>query len=122
MTAKTLVPYLVSASLLGLATGALAAATPNTAVRAAPQAAAADLTKSQLGLYLTAKEAYQLLQNDPQAILVDVRDPVEIKFTGFAAGTHIHVPYQLIDITGWSDSAQTWPMSLNPNFDQELLA
>ncbi len=125
MTAKTLVPYLVSASLLGLAslaTGALAAATPTTAVSAAPQAAAADLTKSQLGLYLTAKEAYQLLQNDPQAILVDVRDPVEIKFTGFAAGTHIHVPYQLTDITGWSDSAQTWPMTVNPNFDQELLA
>lgn len=125
MTAKKLVPYLVSASLVGLAslaTGVLAAATPATAVSAAPQAAAADLTKSQLGLYLTAKEAYQLLQNDPQAILVDVRDPVEIKFTGFAAGTHIHVPYQLTDIHGWSDSAETWPMTVNPNFDQELLA
>ncbi|MDP5206851.1 rhodanese-like domain-containing protein [Alishewanella sp. SMS8] len=80
-----------------------------------------DLTKSQLGLYLTAKEAYQLLENDPKAILVDVRDPVEIKFTGFAQATKVHVPFQLTDASLWNEQAQSWAMRPNPHFDQELL-
>lgn len=81
-----------------------------------------DLTQSNLGLYLTASEAYQLLQQDTKAILVDVRDPVEIKFTGFATGTHIHVPYLLTDTKTFNPQQQSWPMQQNPDFDQQLLA
>ncbi len=48
--------------------------------------------QTTLGLYVTAQEAWELLNKDPNALLVDVRDPIEIKFTGFASGTDIHVP------------------------------
>lgn len=85
-------------------------------------AGAQDLTQSRLGLYVSATEAYQMLQHDPKAILVDVRDPVEVKFTGFASPTHIHVPWLLTDTTSWSGSANSWPMQPNPDFDQQLLA
>ncbi|WP_413166249.1 rhodanese-like domain-containing protein [Aeromonas salmonicida] len=81
-----------------------------------------DLTKSVLGLYVSATGAFAMLQKDPKAILVDVRDPVEIKFTGFAEPTKIHVPYELTDTSNWSDKAQSWPMRLNPNFTTEVLA
>lgn len=83
---------------------------------------AQDLTKSKLGLYVNAVEAYQMLQQQPDAILVDVRDPVEIKFTGFATPTKIHVPWQLTDTSNWSEQSQSWPMRQNPDFDQQLLS
>lgn len=83
---------------------------------------AQDLTKSKLGLYVNAVEAYQMLQQQPDAILVDVRDPVEIKFTGFATPTKIHVPWQLTDTRNWSEQSQSWPMRPNPDFDQQLLS
>ena len=82
---------------------------------------AEDLTKSRLGLYMTATEAYQMLQQNPAAILVDVRDPVEIKFTGFATPTHIHVPWLLADTSQIQPEQQSWPMRPNPDFDQQLL-
>lgn len=85
-------------------------------------AVAQDLTKSRLGLYVTAVEAYQMLQQQPDAILVDVRDPVEVKFTGFATPTKIHVPWQFTDTGSWSEQAQSWPMQHNLHFDQQILS
>ena len=81
-----------------------------------------DLTQSVLGLYVSATEAYAMLQKDPKAILIDVRDPVEIKFTGFAEPTKIHVPYELTDTSGWNDKAQSWPMRPNLHFTEEVVA
>ncbi|KKO44980.1 sulfurtransferase [Arsukibacterium ikkense] len=85
-------------------------------------AVAQDLTKSKLGLYVTAVEAYQMLQQQPAAILVDVRDPVEVKFTGFATPTKIHVPWQLTDTSSWHAQQQSWPMQQNPDFDAQILS
>lgn len=48
--------------------------------------------ETTLGLYVTATEAYELMQENDRAVLIDVRDPIEIKFTGFAEPTDIHVP------------------------------
>lgn len=83
---------------------------------------AQDLTKSRLGLYVTAVQAHEMLQQQPNAILVDVRDPVEIKFTGFATPTKIHVPWLLTDISSWNEQQQSWPMRPNPDFDQQILS
>ena len=57
--------------------------------------------QTELDLYVTATEAWQMLQENNETILIDVRDPVEIKFTGFATPTHIHVPWMLADLSGW---------------------
>lgn len=76
--------------------------------------------QTSLDLYVTALEAWQMLQQDPSAILVDVRDPVEIKFTGFATPTRIHVPWMLADTTAWSGKKSSWGMAKNPAFEQQL--
>ncbi|MCV6590982.1 MAG: rhodanese-like domain-containing protein [Marinobacterium sp.] len=82
-----------------------------------PKKATAQTT---LGLYTTAREAWQMLQGDRNAILVDVRDPIEIKFTGFATETDIHVPWMLSAPEKWVEKRQSWGMKKNPDFAQQL--
>lgn len=78
--------------------------------------------ETQLGLYLNAVEAYELLQSDSNAVLIDVRDPVEVKFTGFAELTDIHVPWSLADRDNFDTEAQTWPMVRNDGFEEQVAA
>lgn len=81
-----------------------------------------ETAKTTLGLYVTAKEAWQMMQDDSQALLVDVRDPVEAKFTGFSTETDIHVPWMIADYGTWSTKHSSWGMTPNPDFDQQLMA
>ncbi|WP_243633813.1 rhodanese-like domain-containing protein [Motiliproteus coralliicola] len=76
--------------------------------------------QTKLDLYLTATEAWQMMQEQQDAILVDVRDPVEIKFTGFATPTQIHVPWMVADSNGWSAKRSSWAMVKNPDFEAQL--
>lgn len=76
--------------------------------------------ETQLGLYVTATEAYDLIQQHDEALLIDVRDPIEIKFTGFAEPTDIHVPWVLADRTQFDADAQTWPISRNSGFEEQI--
>lgn len=77
--------------------------------------------QTQLNLYVDAREAWQLLQKHQDALLVDVRDPIEIKFTGMATETDIHVPWMLADVGAWDEQQQSWAMRKNPHFMTELL-
>lgn len=78
--------------------------------------------ETNLGLYVTAKEACELLQHDESALLIDVRDPIEIKFTGFAEPTDIHVPWVLADRSQFDSEGQTWPMTRNSDFAAQVAA
>lgn len=78
--------------------------------------------ETQLGLYVDAQEAYELMQNNDSAVLIDVRDPVEIKFTGFATPTDIHVPWLLADRERFNAEAQSWPMDKNTDFADQVHA
>lgn len=78
--------------------------------------------ETQLGLYVTAAEAHELMQTDERAVLVDVRDPIEIKFTGFAEPTDIHVPWVLADRENYDAETKTWPMVRNPDFEAQVRA
>lgn len=57
---------------------------------------------------VTPKEAWQILQDDPRAVLVDVRSDMEFLFVGHPAGA-IHIPW--IDYPDWK---------LNENFVTEV--
>ncbi|HHJ13083.1 MAG TPA: rhodanese-like domain-containing protein [Gammaproteobacteria bacterium] len=57
---------------------------------------------------LSPKEAYQLLRDEPRAVLVDVRSDMEYLFVGHPVGA-IHIPW--IDYPDWN---------LNPNFVTEI--
>ncbi|MFD2190616.1 rhodanese-like domain-containing protein [Pistricoccus aurantiacus] len=84
------------------------------------QEEAAAYRETQLGLYVTAKEAYELMQDNERAVLVDVRDPVEIKFTGFAEPTDIHVPWVLADRSSFDEESRSWPMVKNEAFEKQI--
>ena len=59
-------------------------------------------------LSLNAKQAGNLLQDDPRAILIDIRSTMEYLFVGHPAGS-VHIPW--IDEPNWT---------VNPNFVTEI--
>ncbi|HAA46048.1 MAG: rhodanese-like protein [Halomonas sp. 54_146] len=78
--------------------------------------------ETSLGLYVSAIEANELLQQNDRAVLIDVRDPIEVKFTGFAEPTDIHVPWVLADRDNFDEDAKTWPMVKNTDFEAQVKA
>ena len=71
------------------------------------------------GLYLSAKETYDLKTgpNGQNILLVDVRDPVEIMFTGFTDVVDINIPFLLVNRFEWNDKRSIFTMTQNPNFE-----
>lgn len=57
---------------------------------------------------LTPKQAWQLIQDDPRAMLVDVRSNMEFLFVGHPKGA-VHIPW--IDEPDWE---------VNPNFVRQV--
>lgn len=73
------------------------------------------------GLYIDSKEANNLkLQLGDKMLLVDVRDPVEIMFTGFAPAVDVVVPFMSADRTKWNDKKSAFAMEKNPNFEAQI--
>lgn len=97
--------------LLGLAAPAFAAEEP-----------AKESARTASGLYVTSKEAYDMMVADPSVILVDVRDPVEMFFMGWTEMTHIHVPYKTADATQFSANGEKLMMQPNPDFADQVEA
>ena len=57
---------------------------------------------------LSAQQAWQLLQDDPRAVLVDIRSSMEFLFVGHPKGS-VHVPW--IDEPDWTE---------NPHFVSDI--
>ncbi len=73
--------------------------------------------QTEWGLYLTAKEAYEMKQAEGDKLLfVDVREPVEIMFTGFTDVVDVNVPYMLVDPGAWNPEKPVLQMRENPDF------
>ncbi len=77
---------------------------------------------SHAGEYaLSAAEAHAWIQDDSRTVLfVDVRDPIEIMFTGWAEGVDINIPFLLVDREAWNADAGSFPMPRNPDFIAEV--
>lgn len=72
-------------------------------------------------LYVDAREAYEmkkLLGN--KVLLVDVRDPIEIMFTGFSDIVDINIPFKLSDPGSWNDEKPVFAMNVNKNFEKQI--
>lgn len=105
-----ILPLLAAGLLaLGLAAPASAADAP-----------ARKTAQVESGLYVTAREAWDLMQRDPSVVLVDVRDPIEVMFTGFATETDIHVPYRIANTAKWNEEKSVFAMEVNPAFADEV--
>ena len=75
------------------------------------------------GLYLTAKEAYEMKRAEGDNVLfIDVREPIEIMFTGFTDVVDVNVPFMLANPSKWNPKKPRLAMELNPGFADGVLA
>ncbi len=70
---------------------------------------------------LSAQEAYEWV-NDPEreVLFLDVRDPVEIMFIGWAEGVDQNIPFLLVQREQWNEEAGSFPMPRNPDFADQV--
>ncbi len=69
------------------------------------------------GLYLTSSEAAAMKREKGKAVLfVDVREPVEIMFTGYTDMIDANVPFLLVNPSKWHPKKPVLMMEKNPDF------
>jgi len=74
-------------------------------------------------LYVDSKEAYDMKQKlGDKMLLVDVRDPIEIMFTGFTDVVDINIPFKLANGSVWNNKKPVFLMEVNPDFEAEIAA
>ncbi|MCI4662303.1 MAG: sulfurtransferase [Neomegalonema sp.] len=74
------------------------------------------------GLYLSAQEAHDMEMSGGDAVLfVDVREPIEIMFTGFTDVVDVNVPFMLANPSKWNPKKPVLAMEKNPGFAQGIL-
>jgi len=72
------------------------------------------------GLYVTAKEAAEMMRKDPSVILVDVRTPEEWQFVGHTGVAQIMVPSITFDYSAIDTKKPRYKPVPNANFISEL--
>lgn len=74
------------------------------------------------GLYVDSREAYTMKTSEKgqEMLLVDVRDPIEIMFTGFADVVDINIPFMSSNRQKWNDQKSVFAMELNPAFETSI--
>ncbi|MEE9492419.1 MAG: rhodanese-like domain-containing protein [Gammaproteobacteria bacterium] len=92
-------------------------------LQAAPEPEKASM-RTRAGLYLDARETHKMISSPAgrEVVLIDVRDAVEIKFTGYTDMTDIHVPWKIIDSSKWDAKKQSYGGYINPHFSEEVSA
>ncbi|MEX1236373.1 MAG: rhodanese-like domain-containing protein [Roseovarius sp.] len=79
--------------------------------------------QTRWGLYLTASEAYDMKQAQGDEVLfVDVREPIEIMFTGWTDVVDVNVPFLQVDPTAWNPDKPVFQMRKNPDFAAGIAA
>jgi rhodanese-related sulfurtransferase len=74
----------------------------------------AEARQTILGLYVTAKEAYDRWQADPDLKILDVRTPEEYVFVGHAPMA-VNIPFAFLAYV-WDEEKKGFPWELNPDF------
>lgn len=103
---------LAAVMLVGVARTTLAAPAPDDPEK-----------QTSWGLYLTAKEAYAMKQAEGDKVLfIDVREPVEIMFTGFTDVVDVNIPYLMVNPAKWNAKKPKLAMEPNPHFADAVMA
>jgi rhodanese-related sulfurtransferase len=72
-------------------------------------------------LYLDSREAHDMkVAQGDKVLLVDVRDPIEIMFTGFTDMVDINIPIQTADRSNWDAKKPVFNMVANPRFADDI--
>lgn len=99
----------VAAMVLVVSSQIFAAPAPKDPKRHTPQ-----------GLYVDAKETYEMMKKDPKVILVDVRTPAEWQFVGYTKMAQIMVPSVFFKYDAIDDKKPRYRDIMNPNFISEF--
>jgi len=74
-------------------------------------------------LYLDSREAHDMkVAQGDKVLFVDVRDPIEIMFTGFTDMVDINIPIQTADRSRWNAKKPVFNMDANPRFEADIAA
>ena len=77
----------------------------------------AALTAQAADMAISAADTYAKIQQGERNVLfIDVRDPVEIMFVGFADAVHANVPFMMVDRTQWNAEKGVFRLYRNPDF------
>jgi rhodanese-related sulfurtransferase len=73
---------------------------------------------TELGLYLTAIEAYEFIKKEGNHLLfIDVRTQAEMAFVGVPTVIDANIPYEVItDWSQWDEKEKSFKMTVNDNF------
>ncbi|MEW5838516.1 MAG: rhodanese-like domain-containing protein [Pseudomonadota bacterium] len=75
------------------------------------------IKQSDLKLYLTAKEAYDMKKANDKVIFIDVRTPEELQYVGNAGAIlDGNVPYILNDLSGYDEKLKHYKVAPNSDF------
>ena len=75
------------------------------------------------GLYIDSTETAAMKEElGDQMLFIDVRDPVEIMFTGFTDVVDINIPFKLVDTAAWHPDKPVYALRTNPNFESDIAA
>jgi rhodanese-related sulfurtransferase len=73
------------------------------------------------GKYLSAKEAYDMVVENPKKMLfVDVRTPAETLYVGIANQVNLNIPYMLNDHSTWDCKKNRFQMNPNSDFTTKI--
>ena len=96
MSRRVFRSILAGAALTFLALGVPAAMSDTGTIRSEIDTATIKPAKAtSLGLYLTPEEAHRALNQNPNILFIDVRDPIEVMFVGLAEGVDKIIPIAL---------------------------
>ncbi len=72
-------------------------------------------------LYLDSPEAYAMkIAKGDQVLFVDVREPIEIMFTGFTDVVDVNIPFMIANRSKWHPTKPNFAMEKNPDFETEI--
>ncbi|MCA3585145.1 MAG: sulfurtransferase [Methylocystis sp.] len=72
-------------------------------------------------LYVDSKEAFAMKQaQGAKVLLIDVRDPIEIMFTGFAPAVDVVVPFMSANLSKWNDKRSVYQVERDPAFADKV--
>ena len=80
--------------------------------------------QTSLGLYLTAKQAYDMVKaNHSKTLFVDVRTRSEVNFLGMPTLADANVPYmEMNEWFAWNEKKNTFKLEVNSGFEKNIAA
>lgn len=77
--------------------------------------------QTTLGLYFTAKQAYNYVTAHARdTLFIDVRDPAELQTVGMPTDVDANVPFKRIDLAKWDPKKKQFALTTNPIFVSDV--